>query len=151
MRLMGLYPQTMDNKGRTSVPAPIRDELAKQGIELLVVTNDTVGEHDCLVVYPEPEWEKFIRKFERLPEMDPHVEAFHNHFIAPAQPVGMDGQGRILVPQTLREEIGLNGKVVVVAAGDKFRIWDADVWAQVRKDSKARFAESKRALAEKLS
>lgn len=151
MRLMGLYPQTMDNKGRTSVPASIRDELTKLGIKCLIVTNDIVSGHDCLVIYPEPEWEKFIRKFERLPEMDPDVEVFRDHFIAPAQPVGMDGQGRILVPQTLREEIGLNRKVVVVAAGDKFRIWDADVWAQVRKESKARFAESKRALAEKLS
>ena len=91
-----------------------------------------------------------MRKFERLPEMDPNVEAFRDHFIAPAQWVTMDGQGRILIPQTLREEVGLGRKVVVVAAGDKFRLWDAEVWAQVRQESKRRFADSKKALAADL-
>lgn len=151
MRFIGMYQQTLDIKGRTSVPASIRDDLKKAAIERLVVTNDQVSDRDCLQVLPEPVWDKLNRKLDRLPEMDPNVEAFRDHVISPAQMVTMDGQGRILIPQTLRDEVQLGKKVVVVAAGDKFRIWDADVWAQVRKTAKEKFAESKKALAAALS
>ena len=151
MRFTGLFPLALDTKGRTSVPAPIREELAKAGIDRLVITTDQVRACDCLIVYPEPVWEKLIRKFERLPEMDPDVEVFRDTHIAPAQPLTMDGQGRVLIPQSLRDEVKLGSKVVVVAAGDTFRIWDADLWATDRQDAKARYAESKKALATRLS
>jgi len=150
MRLMGIYPQILDAKGRTSVPAQIREELAKAAVEKLVVTTDQEGGHDCLAVYPEPEWDKLIRKFDKLPPMDPAVENFRNHHVAPAQMVTMDKQGRILIPQSLRDDTGLGNKVVVVAAGDIFRLWDAEVWAQVRQISKQSFADAKKALAADL-
>jgi MraZ protein len=137
----------MDGKGRTSVSAPIRDELVRAGVAKLVITTDVVRGRYCLVVYPEPVWDKFLEWFETLPDMDPDVEVVRDTHIAPAQPLVMDGQGRILIPQSLREEAKLGSKVVVVAAGDKFRIWDADIWAQDREDAKARYADSKKALA----
>ena len=150
MRFTGLFQQILDAKGRTSVPAQIRAELAKLGIDRLVITTDQVRAYDCLVVYPEPVWDKFVRKFERLPELDPDVEVFRDTHIAPAQPLTMDGQGRILIPQSLRDEVKLGGRVVVVAAGDTFRIWDADIWTKDRQDAKARYPESKKALAARL-
>ena len=98
-----------------------------------------------------PAWDKFMRRFEKLPQMSLNVERFRNFYVTPAHVVELDTAGRLLIPQHLRESAKLDRQVVVIGATDRFRIWNAQLWAKVFAESANGFAEAKAALAPDLS
>ena len=150
MRFWGQYELKLDKKGRAKVPSPIRDPLLKEGIQDLIVTMQENNGRYCLEIVPLPVWQDFMERFEKLPKMDPHVQNIQTIHVVPAQPVTMDAQNRILIPQRLREKIELEREAVAVAAGDRFQLWKAEVWEEVQSKASAGFAEAKQVLAEKL-
>lgn len=151
MQFMGTYPIKIDVKGRASVPKPYRELLEKLAVDQLVVTNYQDQGFPCLEVVPLPVWDKFLRKFQERPQMDPRVEVFRNFYVTPAHPVELDTAGRLLIPQHLRDNARLEHEVIVVGATDRFRVWDAELWAKVFAESSRLFAESKAFLAADLS
>jgi MraZ protein len=151
VQFMGTYPIKIDIKGRASVPKPYREILEKQAIDQLVVTNYQDQGFSCLEVVPLPVWDKFLRKFQERPQMDPRVEVFRNFYVTPAHAVALDTAGRLLIPQHLRDQARLEHEIIVVGATDRFRIWDAESWAKVFAESARQFAEAKAALAADLS
>jgi MraZ protein len=147
MRFKGRYKQNLDAKGRLSVPAPIREQLEKVSADSLVITCTD----RCLEIFPESEWEKLVRKFERLPQMREDVELFQLFYISQAIDAAPDKNGRILVPRTMREQIGLEKQIVIVGHTSKVQVYAAEVWKQVEEEGRKRFSEIRNLLSEDLS
>ena len=117
---MGEYNHTIDAKGRLIVPAKFREELG----EAFVMTN---GNDGCLNIYTNEAWETFLGKMQLLPNNRDKREIVRK-FVAQANMVELDKQGRILVPSALREHAGLEKDVVLAGVIDKIEVWDKDRW-----------------------
>ena len=120
---MGEYNHTIDLKGRLIVPAKFREVL---GDEFVV----TKGLDGCLFVYPNDEWKSFEEKLRSLPLTNKNVRQFTRFFLAGAALCGVDKQGRILLPQVLRDFAGLEKDVVLAGVAGRIEIWSKDRWEE---------------------
>ena len=118
---MGEYNHTIDPKGRVIVPVKFREKLG----DSFVVTK---GLDNCLQVMDEKEWNKFSESFISAPYVDPDARKFTRFMFAGATDVEVDKQGRILIPQNLREYAGLTKDVVLVGIYNKVEIWSKERW-----------------------
>ncbi len=117
--LIGEYQHSLDAKGRISFPAKLRDELGAQ----FVVTK---GLDNCLSVYRLEEWKLLEQKTAALPTSK--ARQIQRFLFAGAALVEPDKQGRVLLPQTLREYAGLSSDVTVVGVSTRAEIWDTARW-----------------------
>ncbi len=122
--LIGHYYHTLDQKGRVSVPAKYRDEM---GVSFVV----SKGYGNCICCYPLDKWDEWRKNVEKLPVSKARVKRF---FLGSAFEVEVDKQGRIILPQALREFASLDGEVVVSGMSDHIEIWNRDRW--IEEDSK---------------
>lgn len=117
---MGEYNHSIDTKGRIIVPAKFRESL---GDEFVV----TLGLDGCLFVYPNEEWQKFIVELKKLPG-NKEARQLQRYFMAGAANCEVDKQGRILIPQKLREHAGLEKDIIFVGVLSKIEIWSKERW-----------------------
>jgi MraZ protein len=117
----------LDAKGRLALPTRYRGTLTEhcEGHVVLTVHDDR-----CLLLYPFPEWDEIERKLVRLPNQDRRTRILQRMLLGHATEVDMDGQGRILIPPRLREFAKLDKRVVLAGLGNKFEIWDEEMWEQ---------------------
>ena len=118
---MGRYNHTIDPKGRLSIPSKYREIL---GDEFVV----SRGMDGCLFVYADEEWKVFEAKLASLPLINQEARQFARFFLSGAQYVTVDKQGRILMPQDLREFSGLEKDVVLAGTGSRIEIWSLEKW-----------------------
>jgi MraZ protein len=140
----GRYPHTIDPKGRLSIPARFREELAGRGTETLVLTE---GDH-CIVAYPMDEWERFEEKLRQQPQLAPEMRNFLRIAVASAKDCPVDRAGRTLVPPEHREFAGLSKDVMIVGALNKFEIWNRERWNDHYQRARVAFDENARKLSE---
>ena len=122
---LGEFSHTIDEKGRLTIPAKFRDELA----EGLIVTR---GIDRCLAVYPMKEWNRLAEQVSALPLTDRLARAFRRLVFANASDAVPDKQGRILIPPRLREYADLNGEAVVTGLNTYVEVWNPDAWGEER-------------------
>ena len=120
-QFMGEYNHSIDAKGRIIVPSKFRELLG----ERFVVTKGLDG---CLWVFPTEEWDDFTGKLRSLPVANKDARKIVRHFMAGAMDAELDKQGRILLPQTLRDFAEMDKDVVMVGTGVRIEIWDRKKW-----------------------
>lgn len=121
----GQYAHNIDAKGRLFIPAKLREELG-------ATFHVTVGQDHCLSVYSDESWNAFM---DRLKELSySQIKALRPVF-ANAADCEPDGQGRILIPATLRQYAGLEKEVVVIGSFDRVEIWNARRWAAMENEA----------------
>lgn len=118
---MGEYNHTIDAKGRLIVPAKFREILGDN----FIVTKGLDG---CLFAYPNDEWTRFEEKLKSLPLTNKNARQFTRFFLAGAAACEVDKQGRILLPQVLREFASLEKDVVLVGVASRIEIWSRERW-----------------------
>ena len=118
---MGEYNHIIDAKGRLIIPARFRELLGEEFIL-------TKGLDGCLSIYPMDAWEAFETKLRALPLTNKNARTFTRFFVAGATNCELDRQGRILVPQILREFAGLEKEVVLTGNLDRIEIWSKEKW-----------------------
>lgn len=118
---MGRFNHTIDPKGRLSIPSKYREIL---GDEFVV----SRGMDGCLFVYAIDAWKAFEEKLASLPLINVEARQFARFFLSGAQYVTVDKQGRILMPQDLKEFAGLEKDVVLAGMGGRIEIWSLDRW-----------------------
>ena len=118
---MGEYNHTIDTKGSLIIPAKFREQLGNG----FVVTKGLDG---CLFVFPMNEWELFEQKLRTLPLTQKSARKFTRFFVAGATECELDKQGRILLPQTLREFAQLEKDVVLSGNLNRVEIWSKANW-----------------------
>lgn len=118
---MGEYNHSIDSKGRLIIPSKLREDLG----ESFVITKGLDG---CLFIYTEKEWENIENKFREMPLTTKDARKFSRFFFAGAAKMETDKQGRILIPNSLREFALLKKDVVLVGVLDRVEIWNKDNW-----------------------
>ncbi|OGZ34565.1 MAG: cell division/cell wall cluster transcriptional repressor MraZ [Candidatus Portnoybacteria bacterium RBG_13_41_18] len=118
---IGEYRHTIDQKRRLAIPAKFRAQLG----ESAVITR---GIDNCLVIYPQKEWEAMAEKLGRLPASQLEARGFARIMLAGAMQVEFDQLGRILIPDYLKDYAVLKKEVVVVGIYNRLEIWDAEKW-----------------------
>lgn len=117
--LMGSFSQSMDVKGRMSFPSKLREEIG----ERFVITRGLSG---CLFAYSLEAFKQKADAIRAVP-MSKGL-TMQRFFLSWASEVEADKQGRILVPQNLREFAGLNKEIIVTGVADRAEIWDKARW-----------------------
>ena len=125
----GVNNITMDAKGRMAMPTRYRDRLHERCDGQLVIT---VDRDHCLLLYPLPEWEEIERKLMRLPSFNKQSRRLQRLLIGHATECQLDANGRVLLPPPLREFASLNRQAVLIGQGNKFELWDEQIWNERR-------------------
>ena len=121
--MTGVYQHTIDAKGRLAIPARLRDELGDN-------FHVTLSTEKCLSIYSSDSWDELMDRIKALPRLaQKKMRPLFSH----AAKCELDSQGRILLPQALRDFAGLNKNVTVVGTGELVEIWDSDKWSDVAK------------------
>jgi len=121
----GHHVNTINEKGRLSIPSKFRDRLNECGADRLVVTKSV---DPCLWVFTPEEWEKMEKIAAGLSTMNRLQMAYKRHVIGSAEDCIIDPQGRILIPLSLREYAGLKKKCLIVGLVNRIEIWDNDTY-----------------------
>lgn len=122
---LGEYRHLLDSKGRLAIPSKFRLKLS----EGVVITK---GIEECLFLYPKAEWSKFVEKLMNLPVTRNSSRAFLRLMFSGAIEEELDQQGRVLIPENLRNYAGLKKKVVIVGVFNRIEIWDETKWEEYR-------------------
>ena len=113
---------TIDDKGRLSIPTAYRDAIARACQNRLVVTYNPF-EPGCLWLYPETEWEAVRDQVIALPTAKTVHRNLQMKLVGAAAPVEVDGNGRVLLPQSQRTAAGIEKRAVLLGMGAKFELW----------------------------
>ncbi len=128
--LMGTFTHNMDVKGRMNFPTKLRDQIG----DSFIITKGLDG---CLFVYSKEGFEELAEKIRQVPlSKGRELQRF---FMAGACEAEADKQGRILIPQALREYASLETNVVVIGASTRAEIWDKSKWDRFNEE----FTENK--------
>ncbi|MDF1535814.1 MAG: division/cell wall cluster transcriptional repressor MraZ [bacterium] len=120
----GRFQHALDDKGRLSIPSRFRDILVQEHDGRLVVTNLP----HCLVAYTPGQWEAIESRSDKLSTVKSNVQSFLRFFYSGATECELDRQGRILIPPSLREAVGLDRQVVVAGMLNRLEIWSQSRW-----------------------
>ena len=119
--MTGEYEHSMDSKGRVFMPARLRDELG--GVFFV-----TVSMERCLCVYSSESWAAFSEKCSAMPYVQQRKMRPLFAFAARCE---LDNQGRVLLPQNLREYAQLTKSVTIVGCNNHAELWDSERWAEI--------------------
>ncbi len=137
--LLGEFKHNLDTKGRVALPVKFRNKLGAGAII-------TRGLDHCLFVFAHKEWETLAQKLMALPLAQANSRAFSRLMLAGASDVEIDKQGRILIPDYLREYAGLKKETVITGLYNRMEIWDKEEWQKYKQKTETESDE----IAEKL-
>lgn len=116
----------MDAKGRLAIPSKVREELAASGQRIVITANIS---DRCLLVYTEAAWDALRPEIEALPNVtDRAARRAQRLLLGYANVLEIDGNGRVLLPQPLRDYASLEKKLMLVGQGKKFELWSENAW-----------------------
>jgi MraZ protein len=121
---LGSYRHSLDAKGRVSLPAPFRHGSASEAFVLIRVHDD------ALTLYPEEAWKERASQLQEMLKRRPDYRHQLLRLTGSAHRIVPDGQGRILIPDRLRQEAHLENEVLIVGALDKIEIWNPEWFEQ---------------------
>lgn len=126
LMLIGEYLHTLDSKKRLSLPAKFRKEVGKK----VVITR---GLDACLFMFPEKAWNNIAQKLANLPFGQADTRGMSRFLLAGAVETEVDGAGRILVPDFLKDFADLRSRVVLAGVSDRIEIWNEKTWEEYKR------------------
>jgi len=139
----GEFEHSIDRKGRLILPAKFREVAKNQFVEKFFITR---GLDKCLFMFAEEEWRSQENKFKTMSFTKQQSRIFNRLLFSGAVEICADKQGRILVPQYLKDFATIKKDVMVVGVSNRIEIWAKDTWADFYTNSRQSFEE----IAEKL-
>lgn len=125
---IGEYNHTIDDKGRLAIPVKFRQDLAKGAVV-------TRGLDASLFLFPKEEWDKLAAKLANLPLGQSNTRAFARLMLAGAMDVEVDKQGRIVLPEYLRQYAGIKKSVVLAGLYTRLELWDEEKWEEYKRET----------------
>ncbi len=138
----GTTTLTLDAKGRIAIPARHRALLHEMCEGKLMISYNPMDK--CLPIYPYDEWVQCKQKMDAVKDRSSTFRSFQRILYANTYEVDMDSNGRVLIPQSSREKIGLEKNAALVGHGEKFELWAEDVWLQTSEKDEQEFADELR-------
>ena len=123
MSFTGEYRHNLDAKGRLIIPAKFRDQLGEE----FTVTRSLDG---CLAMYASTEWQALEDKLNELPMTNEKARSLKRFLLGSAATCELDKQGRILLPQVLRDRAGLDKDITLLGVGDHIEIWNTSTYEE---------------------
>lgn len=114
---VGTYQHTIDEKGRLTLPAKWRSEL-ESGVFV------TPGVEKCLFIFTQSKFEAMAKEIEEQGFERADARAWARHFAGMATDAEPDKQGRILIPQTLRDFAELDSEVTIIGVVSRIEVWN---------------------------
>jgi len=139
----GEFEHTLDRKGRLIIPARFRDALKEHYIERFFITR---GLDKCLFMFAEDEWKVQEQKFKSMSFTKSESRRFNRLYFSGACELIPDKQGRILIPQYLKDYAEIKREVYIIGVSNRIEIWSRENWKEYYSVSKESFEE----IAEKL-
>ena len=124
--LIGEYTHTLDEKNRMSLPVKFRKEI---GNSVVIAP----GLDNCLSLFTVKEWQKISSKLSDSSMLASDNRSFSRFMFGQAVDVGVDSQGRILIPENLKNRSKLSSKVVVIGVQNRVEIWNEEAWNNYKK------------------
>ncbi|HEX6270522.1 MAG TPA: division/cell wall cluster transcriptional repressor MraZ [Anaerolineales bacterium] len=118
---LGQFQHNLDEKGRLMIPARYRELLAAGAFI-------TQGFDNCLMVMTEVYFKQVYDRINSMNLTDPTTRLLRRLILSSAYPIEIDRVGRILVPQNLRQAIGLDSEAIVAGQGEYFEVWTPAAW-----------------------
>ena len=126
--LMGTDEATIDEKGRLLIGKKKRERLGEGFVF-------GQGDTGCLIAYPKAVWDDMIREIMANPSTNQGRQMYTRLIIGPSDDeLKFDRQGRVVVPQKLRDLAKLEDKVVLVGCLDRLEIWAKGEWDKYNAD-----------------
>jgi MraZ protein len=122
----GTYRHTIDTKGRLIVPSRLRDQLDRDQVVL------TVWPDGCISMWSGQGWDTLQSKLLAQRQSSPEARKTVRLIASMAHTDEVDRQGRITVPQNLRDHAAITRDVVVTGALDHGEIWSPERWDDAR-------------------
>lgn len=121
----GVNHFNLDPKNRLAIPARYRDALLVDSGQVVI----SLDSAQCLQIYPLQEWEIVRTKIQNLPNsIHPVVKSYQRLVLGHAEQIELDKAGRVLLPATLKQMVGLERELVLVGMGNRFELWDKNKW-----------------------
>lgn len=139
---LGEHEHTLDEKGRLTLPAKLRDSFP----EGLVLTRGMDG---CLYAYPKADWAELASRISGFDLLSRDDRMIQRHFFSGAAEVVPDKQGRVVIPGSLAAHAKLDREVVVAGVYDRLEIWDRAAWRAQIADVEGRAEDVAERLAAK--
>jgi len=139
----GEFEHSIDRKGRLILPAKFREVAKNQFVEKFFVTR---GLDKCLFMFSEEEWRSQENKFKTMSFTKQQSRTFNRLLFSGAVDVSPDKQGRILLPQYLKDFADIKKDVMIVGVSNRVEIWAKNLWYDFYANSRQSFEE----IAEKL-
>lgn len=131
---MGEFQHSLDEKGRLIIPAKFREDLG----EKFVLTR---GLDNSLFVYPMNQWKILEEKIKELPTSQADTRAFVRLFFSGAVEAEPDKQGRMILPQHLREHAKIERDVYIIGVSTKIEIWSKQIWEEYTNHARQSYEE----------
>lgn len=125
---IGEYKYNLDDKNRLAIPSKFRKFFTDGAVI-------TKGLDNCLFIYTTKEWQKLVDKLANLPISQAKSRAFSRMMLAGAMDVILDKQGRIILPDYLKQFAELNKQVVLAGLYNRLEVWDEKSWGKYQRVS----------------
>lgn len=123
----GVYFHSIDRKGRLILPAKIREAAKANFIEKFYITS---GLDNCLFMFSEEEWKSQEQKFKAMSFTNEQARVFNRLFFSGAMEIIPDRQGRVLLPQYLKDHANINKDIVITGVSNRIEIWSNARWQE---------------------
>jgi MraZ protein len=121
---LGEYQPNITDGSRIALPKKMREQI--QGDQVILAR----GFEKCVFIYDKSDWEEEAKKQIENPISDAKTRALKRYMFAGASDTVIDGQGRIVLPQNLKDYAGIDKKTAVIGAGDHIEVWDSSAWEE---------------------
>ncbi len=121
----GSASYSVDSKGRVAIPAKMRNVMSPDAKGIFTLTR---GFEQCIFLYPLDKWEAIEAEFDKLNKFESEARHFVRIVLRWAEEVGLDGQGRIRIPETLMKYAGITDKALIIGALDHIEIWNPEMF-----------------------
>ena len=125
---IGEYNHSIDEKNRLAIPAKFRAILAKGAVV-------TKGLDNCLFLYTSKDWQELAEKLAKLPISQSNTRAFARLMLGGAMDVSLDKQGRVILPDYLKQFASLKKKVIITGLMNRLEIWDEAAWNKYKSET----------------
>jgi MraZ protein len=137
---IGEYQHTLDPKNRVIMPSKFREKLGDSFVM-------TKGLDNCLFIYSSNEWSIVEDKLKSLPMTNKDARAFVRFFFAGASECELDKQGRIVMPNHLKDYANIDKDLVIIGVSTRIEIWSKEEWNKFNSDANISYED----VAERMS
>jgi MraZ protein len=124
MPMTGTHVCKMDDQHGVTLPKAVREQLSEH--ETLFVT---LGSDHCIWLTTATGLEKLTDRLEKQPaDSDEDPKVTRRRYLAQTERIGVDKNGRCVMPTALVESVGLKQDAVLIGVGDHFELWDVQSW-----------------------